>query len=131
MKSGQNDSFQEVVDDVLIRHRSILDVISKLQECTAKVNRATVKSVTSCGCLQINASRQALPEDTSFLSWKTYMQTHLSGELCPKCREILETEIGQAIFYIAALCNLLNLDLDEIMEKEQERLNALGPYSLA
>ncbi|HEX2954643.1 MAG TPA: DUF1573 domain-containing protein [Bacillota bacterium] len=131
MKSGQNDSFQEVVEDVLIRHRSVLDVVSKLQECSAKVNRATMKSVTSCGCLQINATRQVLPEDASFLSWKTYTQTHLTGELCPRCREILETEIGQAMFYTAALCNLLNLDLNEIIEKEQERVNALGPYSLA
>lgn len=125
------EDFQEVVEDVLIRHRSILDVISKLQECSAKVNRAMVKSVTTCGCLQIKAHRQELPQETSFLRWKEYMETHLSGEICPRCREILETEIGQTMFYIAALCNLLDLDLEEVVHKEKERLNALGPYSLA
>ncbi len=121
-----------MVENVLIRHRSVLDVISKLQECSAKVKPGPmVKSVTTCGCLQINAQKQGLPQETSFLRWKEYMETHLSGAICPRCQEILETEIGQTMFYIAALCSLLDLDLEDVMRKERERLNVLGPYSLA
>ena len=54
--------FQAAVSVCLIRHRSVLDVITKFQEASARVNRAVAKSVTVCGCMEINASKQRLPE---------------------------------------------------------------------
>ena len=45
------DDFQNQVEEVLIRHKSILDIITKLDEYTSRINRAVVKSVTSCGCI--------------------------------------------------------------------------------
>ena len=71
-------SFQETVGEVLVRHRSILDVLSKQQESSARVNRAIAKAVTSCGCLEISARRQEMPDDASFLKLKEFMETHLN-----------------------------------------------------
>ena len=44
--------FQEAVSYCLIRHRSIIDVITKLQESNARVSRAIAKSITVCGLSQ-------------------------------------------------------------------------------
>lgn len=49
------DQFQNLVQDVLIRHNSLLDIITKLDESNARVNRAAVKTITSCGCLSLHA----------------------------------------------------------------------------
>lgn len=123
--------FQETVSRNLIRHKSILDVISKLQEATARVNRAVAKAVTTCGCIRINASRQDFPPDlSSYSELRNFMHTHLEGTLCDNCREVIETELGQTLFYLAAMCELCQLDLDEIMAKEYSRISALGTYIL-
>lgn len=131
MKDLLCDGFQETVNECLVRHRSILDVITKLQESSARVNRAVAKSVTSCGCIRISASRQRFPCDVCMESIKAHVGTHLEGELCEKCRDILETEIGSLLFYLAALCNLLDLNLYDIMLKEQKKSALLGVYKLS
>ncbi len=122
--------FQETVSEYLIRHRSVLDVMSKLQEAGARVNRAVAKSVTSCGCLEVSAQKQTFPENATLADLKRMINSHISGELCPECREALETELGQTLFYIAALCAITGLDLDEIMMKEHDRLRMLGLFNL-
>ncbi|MGE5554053.1 MAG: DUF1573 domain-containing protein [Betaproteobacteria bacterium] len=123
--------FQKTVAECLIRHRSVLDVTSKLQEATARVNRAIAKSVTTCGCVKVNASRQCCPANITFGELREFMQNHLEGQLCENCREVIETEIGMALFYLAALCELFNLNLSDIVGQEQTRLSTLGPYTLA
>ncbi|MGE5549070.1 MAG: DUF1573 domain-containing protein [Bacteroidota bacterium] len=130
MPDANHDRFQESVGEVLVRHRSILDVLSKQQESSARVNRAIAKAVTSCGCLEISARRQEIPDDISFLKLKEFMNTHLNGALCEGCREVIEAELGQNLFYMAALCTLLGLRMEEILEKERGRITALGPYTL-
>jgi len=124
------DSFQETVGEFLVRHRSIIDVLSKLQESSARVTRAIATAVTACGCVEITAHRQEIPDDASFQRLKDFMDTHLNGDLCEGCREIIETELGQNLFYLAALCGLLGLKMEEILSKERDRVSALGPYSL-
>ena len=123
-------NFQESVSEFLVLHRSILDVLSKLQESSARVNRAIAKAVTTCGCLEIAAHRQEIPGETDFRKLKEFMDTHLNGSLCEGCREVIEAELGKNIFYFAALCSLLGLEMEEIVGKEHQRLSALGPYSL-
>lgn len=126
------DGFQETVDDYLVRHRSILDVMSKLAESTGKVNRAVSKAVTTCGCIQIAAEKQQIPPDLdSFESLKEHMSTHLKGKLCDHCSEILEDEIGRNLFYLAALCNLTGLNLYDILLKEQDRTACLGIFNFS
>lgn len=123
-------TFQNAVAEYLIRHRSILDVQSKLGEAVARVNRAIAKSVTNCGCIRIQASRQHFPAELSMAELRDVMQTHLDGALCERCREVLDTEIGMALFYMAAVCNLLNLDFGEILRKEHGRAVSLGVFRL-
>ena len=123
-------TFQDTVTEYLIRHRSILDVQSKLSEATARINRAIAKSVTTCGCIAINAGRQRFPAELSLTEVRELMQTHLNGALCEKCREVLETEIGAALFYMAAASSLLGLDLEGILRKEHTRVATLGIFHL-
>src|SRR3972149_11633490 len=72
-------TFQDTVNQYLIRHRSILDVQSKLSEAAARVNRAIAKSVTNCGCISIDASRQRFPVELSLAEIREMMQTHVNG----------------------------------------------------
>ncbi|TMJ10036.1 MAG: DUF1573 domain-containing protein [Bacillati bacterium ANGP1] len=123
-------TFQDQVDTYLIRHRSILDVLSKLDESTARINRAVAKAVTMCGCITINATKQQYPVDVSLADVKAYLNTHLSGALCDRCRETLETEIGSSLFFTAGLCSLLDLQLEKIQEKQHSRVKTLGVFNL-
>lgn len=123
-------TFQQTVDEYLIRHRSILDVQSKLTETSARINRAIAKSVTTCGCVTIHASRQRFPTELSIAEVRQLMQSHLDGTLCDRCREVLETEIGSALFYLAAASSLFGLDLDAILRKEHARVATLGVFHL-
>jgi hypothetical protein len=123
-------SFQDQVDAYLVRHRSVLDVLSKLDESTARVHRAVAKAVTTCGCISINAGKQQFPPDVGLSEMRAYLQTHLNGSLCDRCREMIETEIGASLFYTAALCSLLNLSLEKVQEKQHSRIKSLGIFNL-
>lgn len=134
MKTGSDEVvglFQVKVSELLLRHRSILDSISKHAESAVRVNRAITKSVTDCGCISINARKQNLPAETSLEDCRKYMLSHLEGCLCENCKEIIEEEIGKHLFYLTALCHLLDFKLEDIFSKEYERLNALGYFHLS
>jgi NAD(P)H-nitrite reductase large subunit len=130
MKDTGEIHFQETVSQYLLRHRSILDVQTKLAEATSRVNRAVAKSVTTCGCISVTAGKQKFPADVSLRDIRQFMSTHLGGQMCGKCREVVETEIGTTLFYLAALCSLLNLNLKDVLEKEYTRVSALGVFNL-
>jgi len=123
------DEFQYTVGELLIRHQSILDVTSKLQETNARVNRAIMKAVTACGCIKISAAKQEIQADASLIDLKKLLNSHLEGNLCPHCRETVETELGKSLFYMAALCNLLDLNLYDIFIKEHKTLDTLRVFN--
>ena len=124
------NGFQQTVSLHLIRHRSILDVMTKYQDACARVNRALAKAVTTCGCLTINAGKQELPADASLSEMSEYVKTHLEGRLCPNCAEVLEEEMGKSMFFLTAICTLTGTDLVEIIKAENNRISTLGFYSL-
>jgi len=124
------EDFQSVVGEMLIRNRSILDVLSKIQVSEGRVNRAVVKSVTHCGCISIDGKKQAFPNGASINDLSGLISTQVKGELCPDCRQTIEKEIGGALFYLAALCNTLDISLYDVILKEKETLATLGNYSL-
>lgn len=130
MKKADCSDFQKTVSEYLVRNRSILDVMTKLQEAATRVNRALAKTVTSCGCMKVEASKQEVPENVSFSQVSEYVKSHLQGRLCSSCSDVIESEIGNALFYLAAVCCLLDLDLQSILERENDRINTLGVYSL-
>lgn len=123
------NEFQKEVSDVLIRHKSILDVMTKLEEYNSRINRAVAKSVTSCGCISINAKKQDYSKE-SFENNLETVENHLKGEICPSCKDILEKEMGSYMFYLAAMCNTLDLNLDDVLEKEHKTIKTLGIFSL-
>jgi hypothetical protein len=125
------DEFQNVVGDLLIRHRSILDILSKLSESSCRVNRAVAKAVTDCGCLSIEASKLQLPEQIeSFEELKQYLDSHLKGHICPSCEEVINNEMGKLLFYVAALCNTLDISLYDVFIKEYKKASTLGVFNL-
>lgn len=125
------DEFQNTVANYLIRHKSVIDVMTKLQESNARINRALAKTITYCGCLEVNAKKQQVPQDAELRELKDYMQAHINGSLCEQCKDVLETEIGSSLFYLTALCNLLDLNLYDIMLKEHDKIETLGVYNLS
>lgn len=131
MKDNTCNEFQATVSQCLVRHKSIIDIITKIQETAGRVNRAVAKSVTSCGCLEVNAKKQQFPANISLYELTQFMETHLKGDLCENCKEVIEQEIGNHLFYLAALCNILGLSLNDIISKENEKLSTLGIYNLS
>jgi hypothetical protein len=107
----------------------VLDVLSKSQESNARVNRAVIKAVTSCGCLQVEARKKNIPPDASLSELKNYLESHLQGSICDNCKEIVEMEIGRSLFYLTALCNLLDLNLYDIFLKEHKKISTLRIFN--
>jgi hypothetical protein len=125
------DDFQNTVSEVLVCNRSVLDILSQIQEANARLNRVVIRTVTGCGCLKIQAGKKEIPSDLSLADLKNFLDSHLLGEMCAECREAVETALGRLLFYLAALCNLLDLNLCDILLKEQKQLKILGIYNLA
>jgi hypothetical protein len=130
MHESDSQRFQNNVSKYLIRHRSILDITSKFQETSAKVNRAIAKAVTQCGCTSIKANKQRYCEVKNLEDAQHCLKTHLEGELCPECKEILTSEVGRNLFYLTALCEVLGLNLNEIINKECKQLETLRYFNL-
>ncbi len=124
------DQFQNTVKSLLIRHQSILDILSKGQETSARVNRAVVKSVTSCGCHAVNARKKSLPTDASLADLKELLDSQLEGNVCDSCRDIIEAELGKQLFYIAALSNALDISLTNVFNQENKKLQTLTIFNL-
>lgn len=131
MKNEVVGQFQDKVSELLIRHRSILDSLTKFQESSARVNRAVAKTVTNCGCLSVCASKQSCPPEVDLKDCQKYMDSHVKGELCEHCREAVEEELGNHLFYLTAICHLLDLDLTDVFNKEFQRLSTLGFFNLS
>lgn len=129
MKDLLCDEFQNTVSELLIRHQSILDVLTKSQEANARTNRAIVKAVTNCGCIKVNACKRDIPEEASLDDLRSLMENHLNGHLCESCKEIIEGELGRSLFYLAALCNTLDLNMYDIFIKEHKKLSTLRIFN--
>ncbi len=126
------NGFQDTVGQFLVRHRSIIDIMSKLQESVARTNRAITKAVTNCGCVSINASKQTVPADLSSLQEvREHMASHLEGNMCEQCSEVLESEIGATLFYLTALCNVMGMNLQDVLANEYKRISTLGFFHLS
>lgn len=130
MKDIIVDDFQYTVQELLVRNKSILDAITKFQDSNARVNRAIIKSVTQCGCVQIHAEKQQISEDGDFEEMRQSMKSHVEGELCENCRDSIEKDVGRNLFYLASICNALDLNLYDIILKEDDRVKMLGKYNL-
>ena len=130
--STELETFQEFIDTILIRNKSILDQTTKLQDACTHLCRTISKAATTCGCITIEAHKQSytFSEDSSIEEIQKLMSTHVTGKLCPSCEELFEKEIGRVLFYLGAIANTFDLSLSDILKKETERTKLLGKYSL-
>lgn len=129
MKDIIYDTFQNSVNDSLLRHKSILDIMTKYTESSARVNRAIAKAVTNCGCIKISAKKQNLPEDDSLDKMCDCLESHIEGQLCENCREVIEREMGNNLFYLTSLCNDLDVNLYDVLLRENDKINTLGKFT--
>ncbi len=131
MSTVHLNEFQDQVSSLLLRHRSLLDVLSKYQQAGSAVNRAVIKSITECGCIEVDAKKQAYGDELSVEQLRELLGTHVKGALCDQCTEIVAGEIGKNLFYMAALGNLLHIDLNEVLEKESKKCHTLGIFNMS
>ncbi|MCL6596333.1 MAG: DUF1573 domain-containing protein [Firmicutes bacterium] len=125
------DEFQASVSSHLIQNKSILDAITKLNESSLRVQRAVTRAVTQCGCIRIDASRQRIPEVASLEQLGKLLDSHVRGELCKDCRDDVETEVGNALCYIAAVCELVGVSMYDCLIGVDKRIRALGMFHLS
>lgn len=138
MKDLIFDEFQNSVEDSLLRHKSILDILTKLQESESRVNRSIIKAVTSCGCIKIKAEKQNINysiinddiENNDLNDIALPLSSHIEGSICDDCRKIIETELGNHLFYITSLCSSLDISLYDILLKEFKNINTFEKINL-
>jgi NTP pyrophosphatase (non-canonical NTP hydrolase) len=123
--------FQNQVSELLLRHRSLLDVLSKHAEANSAVHRAVAKAVTECGCIEVHAQKQKYAQHMTREDAKNMLQTHVFGELCDHCLEVIGDELGKNLFYMTALCNLLHIRLDDVIEREAKKISTLGFFNMS
>ncbi len=105
------------------RNKSLADTLSKCESSMGKVIRSITKSATHCGCIEYTAKKQKFTMDSD-------KETLIYGNLCEECQDIIKTETGQLLFYIFALCMELNIDVDELILEESNRVKMLGKFNL-
>ncbi|MDA8353449.1 MAG: DUF1573 domain-containing protein [Firmicutes bacterium] len=130
MENNSLENFQQQVSELLLRHRSILDISSKFQESNSRVNRALMKAVTECGCMEIQASRQPFADEAPLDEMKQSVKNHVQGRLCSHCQEVVQSEMGKNLFYLTAMCNLLDIKLEDVVKQESKHLSTLGVFHL-
>jgi len=121
--------FQGQVSELLLRHRSLLDVVTKYSQSNASVNRAVAKSITECGCIELNAKNQGFSEEMKLDQANRQSKSHMEGRLCEQCREVIRSEMGKNLFYMSALCNLLEISLQDVVSEEADKCSTLGWFN--
>jgi hypothetical protein len=103
MKDLICDEFQNVWVDLLIRHRSVLDILSKLSEANSRVTRAVTKAITTVAASLFKLKR---PRSRSMLillrNWASIWTITCAG-VCPNCEEVVISENGQAVVLLGRL----------------------------
>ncbi|MCC3376680.1 DUF1573 domain-containing protein [Cohnella sp. REN36] len=130
MSAPTLQEFQQQVSELLLRHRSLLDVMTKYSQSNASVNRAVSKAITECGCIELNAKQQGFSEEMELDQANRQSKSHMAGQLCENCSDIVRSEMGKNLFYLSAYCNLLGIDLEEVVAKESDKCNTLGWFNL-
>jgi len=110
------EDFQTAVEATLSRNTRLLDTLTKYQTASARLSRAVVKAATQCGCISLATD----PEDPR----------GFTGSLCKSCREVIDNEMGDALYYMAALAGSLDTSLMDVLLKEKQHLQMMGRFSL-
>ncbi|TJY38893.1 DUF1573 domain-containing protein [Cohnella pontilimi] len=130
MSAPTLQEFQQQVSELLLRHRSLLDVVTKYSQSNASVNRAVAKAITECGCIELNAKNQGFTEAMEIDQARRQSKSHMNGQLCENCKDVVRGEMGKNLFYLSAMCNLLDISLEEVVAKEADKCSTLGFFNL-
>ncbi|MFC5401630.1 DUF1573 domain-containing protein [Cohnella soli] len=130
MNAPTLSEFQSQVSELLLRHRSLLDVVTKYSQSNASVNRSVSKAITECGCISLNARNQGFSEEMKLDQANRQSKSHMEGDLCENCQEAIRSEMGKNLFYLSAMCNLLNINLEDVVAKEADKCSTLGWFNL-
>jgi NTP pyrophosphatase (non-canonical NTP hydrolase) len=130
MSAPTLQEFQQQVSELLLRHRSLLDVFTKYSQSNASVNRAVAKAITECGCIELKATQQGFSEEMEFDQALRQSKSHMNGQLCENCKDAIRSEMGKNLFYLSAMCNLLDVSLEEVVAKEADKCSTLGFFNL-
>lgn len=122
--------FQKTTSELQLLNKSILDIVTKLAEQTSMLNRAVFKSATHCGCIEIHGTKQIFSPHKSLEENQQELDTHIEGELCPKCRDKIIEEMGELLFYLASMCEALDISLENVLTEKHNHLKTLGLYNL-
>lgn len=131
MSTSSLQSFQEQVSELLLRHRSLLDILSKTSQTNAAVIRSVTKAVTECGCIELHATKQHFDAEIDLQQAKEITLQHIQGELCENCLDAITNQLGRNLFYLSALCNSLGIDMDKVVEHESQKCSTLGLFNLS
>lgn len=126
------EQFQNFIDELVLRNKSILDQMTKLQDANARLNRNIAKCATNCGCIELHVTKQqfSLQDTVHYGDLNSLLSTHLDGYPCSKCNELIEKEMGRVLFYLAALANTMGISLSTVLENEKNATSLLSHYCL-
>jgi len=122
--------FQQQVSELLLRHRNLLDVVTKFSQASASVNRAVAKSITECGCIELKTQHRDFTSEEGFGRVLRHENPDKQGELCENCMDAIRSEMGKNLFYLSALCNLLDINMEEVVAREAQKCSTLGYFNL-
>ncbi|MMZ65386.1 hypothetical protein D1872_277880 [compost metagenome] len=95
------------------------------------MNRAVAKAITECGCIEVHAKKQDYELESSLEDAKAQLDNHVQGSLCENCKEVIMSELGRSLFYMSALCNLLEINLEDVVERESQKCSTLGLFNMS
>lgn len=126
------EQFQNFIDELALRNKSILDQMTKLQDASSRLNRNISKCATNCGCIELHVNKQQflLQDTVNYGDLNCLLSTHIEGYPCTNCNELIEKEMGRVLFYLGALANTLGISLSTVLENEKYRTSLLADYCL-
>ena len=70
-----------------------------------------------------------MSEDDSIDNLCNCLNSHVEGKICDNCREVIEREMGNNLFYLTSLCNALDISFYDILLKENDKIDTLGKFT--
>ncbi len=121
---------QQKADEYLVINPSVLQILLQLEQNALRLNRTALRASNTCGCIRLGSEKLLLPEGATWEEMRQQPTGDVLAGICPECRNDMQDKLGALLFYAAALCNAFDLDLDEITEREIQKLDLLGYFML-
>ena len=121
---------QQKADEYLIINPAALQILMQISHSGLQLQQAVIRASNNCGCVKLSTKKTLLPKEASWQDLKNQPTGDELQGLCPECRSLIKDKMGSMLFYIAALANAFDIDMDEIIQKEINQLDILGYFML-